>query len=202
MLELSGAARLKRLLMAMTVVLGSGGVGYFASRIWPLPKRAAPVAHSLTATEPTADAQPAAPQQDMAPKPAPQVGGWVGVADPGAAPAPQQRTAEPERGPTADTPPPAIDPVPKQAAIEPRPTPVEASANVPSAADAKPAAPAKEERAAVPARQRPPRAKARVIRRQQAVGGGGGGGGSSVEFAPNPAPNQAARDFMARPSAY
>lgn len=201
MVELSGAARLKRLLMATTVVLASGGVGYIASRVWPLPKRSAPVAHSVTAADPTPDTPAAVQPREKPSRPVPQVGGWVGVADPDSAPAlPPVPGAD--RGPAVGPPPPEKAPAPKQAAIEPGPTPVEASANEPSAADAKPA-PESEEPAATPARrQQQPRARARIIRRQPAVGGGGGGGAApgTVEFAPNPAPNQAARDFMARPS--
>lgn len=209
--ELSGAASLNRLLIVTTVVLASAGIGYVGSRIWPLPPSHGPAAHSVTAG-------------DTAPAPTPQVSGWVGAAEPSTGDTPVAPTAREQTNPPAsaetgrnaavDKPasshsPAKAAPLPKSAAIESapsaRPPPEESRHDGESSTAAKPQA-TEGEQGAAPARRPPQKARARAVRRQNAggagggVGAAGGGGGSTVEFAPNPAPNQAARDFMSRPS--
>ena len=188
--ELGAVMRLARPLVAAVVVLASAGVGYVGSRMWPLPTHSGPVMH-LPAGGSTSSADP--DSREGSPTLASQVSNSAVATDPSASLDHLFQSARPV---------PAN--VPQTASINTQGSPTGSpgsSAAVlyqgPGGQDGRgspktSAAASKNKRTAIT------RHKAASARASRAPRGQGTGRAApnAVEFAPNPRPNQASRDYM------
>jgi hypothetical protein len=192
--ETGAAMRVKRSLVAAVVVLASAGTGYVGSRIWPLSAFSGPAMH-LAATGSTSSSEP-----DSG-KGAPHLAS--GVPKPAAATDPSASVSlasHPQPVETAS--------LPEKARIEVR----GASTSSPDSSVAvlyrTPAGQADEDGRSAPKTSRDAGKNERTATRRSAASapriargqGSSGAQSSVVEFAPNPRPNQASRDFLASPS--
>lgn len=196
--ELGAAARLVRFLVAAIVVLASAVTGYVGSRIWPLPTFSGPMM-SLAATGNTGSIEPES--REGAPPLAAQVSKPAAATDPsapfddlsqseiaGAARLPETARIEVE-GSSTGSPDSSVALLYQSPAAQ-----VQADGG---SAPATSKISSRSERPATPRRWAPNARASRAVRGQ---GTGGAESNIVVEFAPNPKPNQATRDFMARPS--
>ncbi len=193
--EVGAAARPVRFLVATIVVLASAVTGYVGSRIWPLPTVSSSMMH-LTAEDNTSSTEPEL--REGAPLLASQVPKSAVATIPSASfddssqsvVAGAAETARIEvQGSSTGSPDSAV-------AVHYRSPAGQAYVDGGSA-PATITDSSRNERTAAPPRRWAPSAKPpRAVRGQSA----GGAGPTVVEFAPNPKPNQASHDFMARPS--
>ena len=197
--ELGAAARVVRFLVAAIVVLASAATGYVGSRIWPLPTFSGPMVHlaaagNTSSTEPELrEAEPllASPVSRSAAAIDPRAPFDASSRSVVAGAARLQETARIEvEGTSTGSPNSAVAVLYRSPAGQAHVDGVSAPATSNGAS--------RSERPAA-ARRWAPRAKApRAVRGQSASGAGP----TVVEFAPNPRPNQASHDFMARPSSH
>jgi hypothetical protein len=176
--QVGAAARLTRSLLAVTVLLASGVTGYICSRIWPLS-----MFSSFTQLVDTGNTGIAGPEfREVGPPLSSQASSSITATDPSASldVSSQSTRHLPE---TAQVEAEGSSPA-GQARADGRRGP---TTNTTSSRNERPAA----------ARRWAPSATAsRVVRRQRT----GGAQPSVVEFAPNPKPNQALRNFMTGPA--
>ena len=196
--ELGAAARLVRILVAAIVVLASAATGYVGSRIWPLPTNSDPTmiltAADNNSTEPELrEGAPLHPSQESksaaATEPSAQVDNPSRSGVAGAARVRETARFEVEGSSTAS---------PDAPVTVPYRTPAEQAHAEGRRAPATSTGAGRNERATAPRRWAPDAKTPRAARGQSTKEAGP----ALVQFAPNPKPNQASRDFMARPSSY
>jgi hypothetical protein len=200
--ELSAVMRLTRPLVAAIVVLASAGAGYVGSLIWPMSTDSGPEVH-LAATGKTSSAEPET--REGAPPLPTHVSQPASVTDPNIPydlPSPSQPSAVvtaslPEkaqtevRGTSTSSPDSSVAVLYRAPAGQAQPAdgPVAPKTSTGVGRNDGPVA----------ARRKAASAKvSRVVR--VAAPATSAAPSSVVEFAPNPRPNQSARDFMANPS--
>jgi hypothetical protein len=175
--QVGAAARLTRSLVAVIVVLASAVTGYVGSRIWPLSTFS-----SITQFVDTGNTGIAGPEfRDVGPPLSSQASNSIAATDPSAsldASSPSTRHLPATAQFEAEGSSPA-----GQARADGRRTPPTSTT---SSRNERPAA----------RRWAPSATASGIVRRQRA----GGAQPSVVEFAPNPKPNQALRNFMAAPA--
>ena len=197
--EPGAAARPVRFLVAAIVVLASAATGYVGSRIWPLPTYSGPMMN-LTAAD---NSSPEPELREGPPLPASPVSKSAAATDPSApfddpsrsvvaGAARLRETARARRGGFLDR---FSRRTGCRALSELRPS---KRVQMAPAARNKHRPRRRNERTAAPRRWAPGAKISRGVRGQSTKGAGP----ALVEFAPNPKPNQASRDFMARPSSY
>jgi|SRR5581483_580535 len=172
------AARLTRSLIAVAVVAVSAGTGYIASRVWPLPMLSQPTI------------QLAAPGEAHAAGVAPGAGGTAAVQRPLQPDAPVVRTSATSGLPSA-----------AEGGLSKLPVSAEGQSAAPAAPspDLLYRAPTEQEHGAAKASPATGRHAGALARRRTAsarIQSTSGTAPGVVEFAPNPRPNQALRDFM------
>ena len=194
--ELGAAARPVRFLVAAVVVLASAATGYVGSRIWPLPTDSGSIMNLTAADnsspEPELREGPSLPASPLA-KSAAATDPSAPFADPsqsvvaGAARLRETARTQVEGSSTGS---------PDSPATVLYRSPAEQDGGSPPATSTGPSR--RSERTATPRRWAPSAKVSRGVRGQSTKAAGP----ALVEFAPNPKPNQASRDFMARPSSY
>jgi hypothetical protein len=175
--QVGAAARLTRSLVAVIVVLASAVTGYVCSRVWPLS-----MFSSITQLVDTGNTGIAGPE----------------FREVGSPPSSQASNSIPATKASA-----SLDAPPQSTRHLPATAPFEAEDQAPAGqtrADGRKApttnvTSSRNERPAAARRWAPSATASRVVRRQRA----GGAQPSVVEFAPNPKPNQALRNFMTGP---
>jgi hypothetical protein len=197
--ELGAAVRPIRLLVAAIVVLASAATGYVGSRIWPLPTDPGSIMN-LTAAD---NSSPEPELREGSPLPASPVSKSAVATEPrapfadpsqsviaGAARLRETARAQVEGSSTGS-------PDSPVAVLYRSPTEQARADDVGPPATSTGSG-RRSERTATPRRWAPGAKISRGVRGQSTKGAGP----ALVEFAPNPKPNQASRDFMARPSSY
>jgi hypothetical protein len=198
--ELSAVMRLTRPLVAAIVVLASAGAGYVGSLIWPMPTVSDPAPH-LATTSRTSSTEPE-PEESSPPlpvhvsKPAPATDPII----PYDRPSPSQPSAVvtaslPEKAHTEVRGTSTSSPDSSVAVLYRAPAGQAQPADGPVAP--KTSAGVGRNDGPVAARRKAASAKVSRVVRAPATSAAPS---SVVEFAPNPRPNQSARDFMANPS--
>jgi hypothetical protein len=180
--QVGAAAPLTRSLVAVVVLLASAVTGYIGSRIWPLS-----MLSSITQLVDTGNAGIAGPEfRQVASPPSSQASNSITAADPSASLDASSQSA-------------------RAVAVRlPETAQFEAEASSPSGqartdgrrAPTTNAISSRNERPAAARRWAPSATASRIVRRQRT----GGAQPSVVEFAPNPKPNQALRNFMTGPA--
>jgi len=197
--EPGAAARPVRFLVAAIVVLASAATGYVGSRIWPLPTDSGSIMNLTAADnsspEPELREGPSLPASPVA-KSAAATDPSAPFADPsqsvvaGAARL-RQTTRHDVEGSSAGSPDPSVAALYRSPAEQARANDVSPPATSTGSGR-------RSDRTATHRRWAPGAKVSRGVRGQTTKGAGP----AVVEFAPNPKPNQATRDFMARPSSY
>ena len=189
--ELGAAVRLTRSFVGAIVVIVFAGTGYTAGRIWPLPTFSGPMMH-LAATDNTSST--GSEFTEGAPALTSQVSKSAATTDPSASldvlsqsalavAAHSPETAQIEAGGST------VSPSSSEAVLSQRPQAHGDARSMPTTSTD-----TSKDRSTAAAQRRAAGAKAsRIVRRQRTSGAEP----KVVEFAPNPRPNQALRDFMA-----
>jgi hypothetical protein len=197
--EPGAAARPVRFLVAAIVVLASAATGYVGSRMWPLPTDSGSIMN-LTAAD-NSSREPGL--REGSPLPASPVSKSAAATDPSAHFADPSRSVVAGAARLRETARTQVEGSSTGSPDSPATVLYRSPAEQARADDVSPPATStgsdrRSERTATPRRWAPGAKISRGVRGQSTKGAGP----ALVEFAPNPKPNQASRDFMARPSSY
>ena len=197
--EPGAAARPVRFLVAAIVVLASAATGYVGSRIWPLPTDSGSIMN-LTAAD---NSSPEPELREVPPLSASPVSKSAAATDASAPFADPSQSVVAGAARLRETARTQVEGSSTGSPDSPATVLYRSPAEQARADDVSPPAIStgpsnRRERTATPRRWAPGAKVSRGVRGQTTKGAGP----AVVEFAPNPKPNQATRDFMARPSSY